>query len=231
MTYEDVSVVMISMDEEGSIEKVLADIERDLPGAEVLLVDSSKDRTPELAERHGARVIRQFPPQGYGPAMQRALLTPQRDIVVTLDCDDTYPTERLPELVAGCRNGHDIVGTTRLAAGRPGAMPWPNYVANLAFNVVASLLFGRRVRDVHTGMRAYRRSLLHAVRWRAQGAALPVELLLVPMRLGYRVREVPIPYRERVGQSTLQKWDSTKWTFKRILRSRFAPARELHHAG
>jgi len=84
VSYDDVTVVMISMNEENSIAKVLSDIERDLPGAEVLLVDSSSDRTPEIAEQAGARVLRQFPPQGYGPAMERALMTPERGIVVTL---------------------------------------------------------------------------------------------------------------------------------------------------
>jgi glycosyltransferase involved in cell wall biosynthesis len=219
--YGDVTVVMISKDEEGSIAKVLGDVRRDLPGAEILLVDSSADSTPKIAEEHGARVIRQFPPKGYGPAMARALLTPEREIVATLDCDDTYPTDRLPELIAACRNGVDIAGTTRLGHGRPAAMPLANYVANQAFNATASLLFRRRIRDVHTGMRAYRRTMLHAIRWRPEGPALPVELLLVPIRLGYRVQEVPIAYNTRIGESTLRRWTSTGWTFRRIFLSRF----------
>ena len=229
MSYEDVTAVMISMNEEGSIAKVVGDLRRDLPGAEILLVDSSSDATPQIAEREGARVVRQFPPQGYGPAMYRALTTPERPIVVTLDCDDTYPTEKLPEIVALAREGYDIAGTTRLAGGRPVTMPWPNYLANQLFNLVAGLLFGRRVRDVHTGMRAYRRDVLHAVRWHPKPPALPIELLLAPIRLGYRVTEIPIEYRDRVGESTLQRFDSAKWTFRRILRARFWPEERFRH--
>ena len=229
MSYEDVTVVMISKDEEGSITKVVGDIRRDLPGAEVMLVDSSADRTAELAEQAGARVIRQFPPQGYGPAMYRALTTPERDIVVTLDCDDTYPTEQLPQIVALARDGYDIAGTTRLAGGRPASMPWANFLANQLFNLVASALFLRRVRDVHTGMRAYRREVLHRVKWHPKGPALPIELLLAPIRLGYRVTEIPIDYRDRVGESTLQRFDSAKWTFRRIGRARFWPKERFRH--
>jgi glycosyltransferase involved in cell wall biosynthesis len=227
VSFEDVSVVMITKDEEGSVAKVIDDLRRDVPGAEVVLVDSSQDRTAEIAEERGARVIRQFPPRGYGPAMVRALHAPDRDIVVTLDCDDTYPTGRIPELVAASRDGVDVAGTTRLAGGRPASMPRSNYLANRLFNVVASLLFLRPVRDLHTGMRAYRRALLHEIHWSAEGSALPVELLLKPVRLGMRVTEVEISYAERIGETTLDRFSSTVWTFRRILRCRFLPRGRL----
>jgi glycosyltransferase involved in cell wall biosynthesis len=220
--FTDVSVVMISRDEEAAIAAVLDGIREHLPGAEVMLVDSSGDRTPVIAEEHGARVIRQFPPRGYGPAMERALLEPDRAIVVTMDCDGTYPADRLPELVQRVRAGADLVGTSRIDGGKPAAMPWPNYLANKSFNLLASAVFLRRIRDVHSGMRAYRRTLLHSIRWVADAPALPVELLLKPMRLGYRVEEFPIRYAERLGETTLDRLASTVWTVKRILRSRFS---------
>jgi glycosyltransferase involved in cell wall biosynthesis len=219
--YSDVSVVMISRDEEAAIAGVLEGVREYLPGADILLVDSSADRTPAIAEENGARVIRQFPPRGYGPAMERALLEPDREIVVTLDCDGTYPADRLPELVARIHAGADLVGTSRLDGGRPAAMPKPNYLANKAFNLFASLVFTRRIRDVHSGMRAYRRTMLHEIAWYAQAPALPVELLLKPIRLGYRVEEIPIRSAERLGETTLDRLASTVWTVKRILRSRF----------
>jgi glycosyltransferase involved in cell wall biosynthesis len=228
--FDDVSVVMISRDEEAAIADVLEGIREHLPGAEVLLVDSSSDRTPEIAEEHGARVIRQFPPRGYGPAMERALLEPEREIIVTMDCDDTYPPDRLPELVERVRAGVDLMGTSRLDVGRPAAMPVPNYYANRAFNLLASAVFMRRIRDVHSGMRAYRRTMLHAIRWRADAPALPVELLLKPIRLGYRVEEISIHYAERLGETTLDRLASTVWTVKRIARSRFGSTADFRVA-
>jgi glycosyltransferase involved in cell wall biosynthesis len=226
--FEDVAVVMITMNEEGSVGEVARSLRRDVPGATVTIVDSSSDRTPEIAAEEGVEVVRQYPPQGYGPAMVHALRHPDRPIIVTLDCDGTYPTDRIPELVAMVRAGVDVAGTTRLAGGRPAAMPLSNYLANQAFNLVASVLYGRRVRDVHSGMRAYARSVVHAFDWHAPAPALPVDLLLVPMRAGMRVREVPIAYAERVGETTLDRLASTTWTFRRIVRSRFTrPARRV----
>jgi glycosyltransferase involved in cell wall biosynthesis len=218
--YDDVAIVMITMDEEGSIRQVARDLRRDVPGASITIVDSSKDRTPEIAAEEDVEVVRQFPPKGYGPAMVRALTHPERPIVVTLDCDGTYPTDTVPKLVEMIRSGHDIAGTTRLAGGRPASMPWGNYLGNRLFNLVASLLFLRRIRDVHSGMRAYRRDTIHGFAWLAEPPALPVELLLLPIRAGLRVEEIAIPYAERIGETTLERLSSTLWTFRRILRAR-----------
>jgi glycosyltransferase involved in cell wall biosynthesis len=225
--FDDVAVVMITMDEEGSIRQVARDLRRDVPGASITIVDSSKDRTPEVAAEEDIEVVRQFPPQGYGPAMIRALRHPERPIVVTLDCDGTYPTDQIRTLVEMVRSGHDIAGTTRLAGGRPATMPWGNYLGNLLFNVVASLVFLRRIRDVHSGMRAYRRDAIHGFAWFQTAPALPVELLLLPIRAGLRVAEIPIPYRERIGETTLNRLSSTLWTFRRILRARTVPLSDV----
>ena len=117
--FDDVAIVMITMNEQHSIRRVVHDLHRFVPGATITIVDSSTDRTPEIAREEGVEVVRQFPPEGYGPAMTKALGHPDRPIVVTLDCDDTYPTECVAELVNMVRAGCDVAGTTRLAHGRP----------------------------------------------------------------------------------------------------------------
>jgi glycosyltransferase involved in cell wall biosynthesis len=215
------TVSMITMNEEKAVAKVVGDIRRVVPEAEILLVDSSKDRTAEIAEELGCRVIKQFPPQGYGPAMDRAVREANGEIVVTLDCDDTYPVEVIPKLVELIDQGYDLVNTTRVAK-RPKAMPFANFIANRVFALGAWLLHGLKTTDVHSGMRAYRKSMIDAVKWTPQGPALPVEMLLVPYRRGYKVAEIPIEYRERIGTTTLQRWTSTLWTFKRLWSARKA---------
>jgi hypothetical protein len=45
-------------------------------------------------------------------------------------------------------------------------------------------------------------------------------MLVIPYRMGYRVTDIPIEYRERIGASTLQRFKSTVWTFKRLWRAR-----------
>ena len=214
-----VTVSMITLNEEAAVAKVVGDIRRVVPGAEIFVVDSSRDRTAEVAESLGCRVFKQFPPKGYGPAMDRAVRDARGDIVITLDCDDTYPVDAIPKLVALIDEGWDLVNATRLAK-RPKAMPLANYVANRVFAWTARLLHGIRTTDVHSGMRAYRKSMIDAVSWDPSGPALPVDMLILPYRRGFRVTEVPIEYRERIGTTTLQRFKSTAWTFKRLWKAR-----------
>ena len=212
------TVGMISMNEAGAVGGVIDSIRRHRPDAEVLLVDSSKDETPAIAASKGARVLRQFPPRGYGPAMTRLLYSATTDVIVTMDCDGTYPADRIGDLHQRIEDGADLVNASRTHA-RPPAMPLPNYVANRTFASVAGVVHGFATTDVHSGMRAYRTSMLRGIFVEERGAALPVELLIVPARHGYRVEDVEIPYLERIGASTLRRWDSTLWTFRRIFRT------------
>ncbi len=215
-----ISVAMISMNEEKAVEGVLSDIQAALRGREfeIVLVDSSRDSTPEIAARMGARVIRQFPPRGYGNAMNRVLRESRGDVVVTLDCDGTYPAGRIADIAGMVLAGEcDIVNASRLEK-RPEAMPFVNYLANAAFAMAGRILLGLKFTDLHSGMRAYRRSVIEQVEFDPSGPALPVELLLKPAMQGFRVREIFIPYEERIGATTLNRWDSTVWTFRRILR-------------
>jgi glycosyltransferase involved in cell wall biosynthesis len=216
------TVAMITRNEEKAIAKVIGDIRRAVPAAEVLVVDSSSDRTAEIAEALGARVIRQFPPRGYGPAMDSALRAAAGKVVVTLDCDDTYPAEEIPALARlVLEDGYDVVDGSRLRR-KPAAMPWLNYLANVGFALLASALFLRRVTDLHSGMRAYRKDLIDRLRYEVNGAALPVELLLRPIKMGKRLKVVFIAYRERIGQTTMRPLQSAWWTLRRILSVRFS---------
>src|SRR6056297_292452 len=121
-TFEDVSVVMGTYNEEAAIASVLDDIEEVTDGrAEVVCVDGSSDRTPEIAREKGATVVEQRP-QGYGVAVREAILTPDRPVVVTADCDDTYPMEQLPEFLELINEGYDVVSGDRIYHGAE-AMP------------------------------------------------------------------------------------------------------------
>jgi glycosyltransferase involved in cell wall biosynthesis len=200
-SFEDVSVVMGTYNEEAAVGTVLADIERVTDGgAEVVCVDGSTDRTPEIARERGARVIEQEP-QGYGVAVRAALLAADRPVVVTTDCDDTYPMEQLPAFLDLINEGYDVVSGDRLYHGAD-AMPALNRLGNHLFAAAASVLMGRRVHDTTTGMRAYRREVIEAIEW-TENTGLSAELLIRPVMRGYEVREQPIPYRERAGETKL----------------------------
>ena len=96
--YDDVSVAMGSRNEEKAIRKVITDIQKATnKQSEIVVVDGSTDRSPEIAEELGAVVIRQKP-QGYGVAVKKALLSASSDIIITVDCDDTYPANKVKSI-------------------------------------------------------------------------------------------------------------------------------------
>ncbi|MFW2532955.1 MULTISPECIES: glycosyltransferase [unclassified Legionella] len=219
-TGKRVTVAMITKNEEKAVGRVIQDIKQVVPDAEIVIIDSSADQTATIAEKMGAKVIRQIPPRGYGPAMERALREASREVIITLDCDNTYPSKKIPELASLILDqGYDLVDASRLGK-KPEAMPWSNYVGNVVFAWLASLLFFRHLTDLHSGMRAYRKTMIDALQFDAQGAALPVELLLKPIISGYKVHTVFIDYHERIGQSKMNALDTSWWTIKRIIKVR-----------
>jgi len=216
-----ISVVMVTKNEELAIEAVIKEIKTFVPEANILIVDSSKDRTPEIAQGLGAEVIRQYPPRGYGWAIDLALKSAKSDIVVTLDCDHTYPPGAIPQMIQYIKDGYEFVDGSRLMSSRPKNMPLPNYIANMTFVYCARILFNLPVNDLHSGMRAYRRSILDTLNWDPSGPALPVELLIKPILMGYRCKIMGIQYRSRIGYTTLDRIHSTYWTYKRLFRLKY----------
>lgn len=213
--FDDVSVVMGTYNEEVAIESVLDSIDEATDGAaETVCVDGSSDCTAEIAREHGARVIEQEP-QGYGVAVARALRAADRPVIVTTDCDGTYPMDALPEFLDAINDGADVVSGDRLYHGAA-TMPPFNRLGNHAFAVLASLLLGERVHDTTTGMRAYRREVIEDIEW-TENTGLSAELLVRPLARGYDVHETPIEYGERLGETTLDPLSGGKDIARSIL--------------
>lgn len=221
LNYADVAVVMITRNEELAVEKVIKDAFFHLPGCSVFVIDGSSDRTAEIATLAGAKVV-QEPGGGFGPALHCALQYPgpEFNIVVTVDADDTYPAEAFPELVKLIRSGIDVAGANRLTLTPTKHMPFVNWLANIIFNIFASMRTKRIVRDVHSGQRAYRKEVLQMFNWDFRGYAFPIDLIFWPAMSGLNIKEIQIVYRERIGETTLVRGPSGKASVRRLLRSK-----------
>jgi SAM-dependent methyltransferase len=214
------TVGMLTLNEEESVGRMIDDIRAAAPDAQIVIVDSSSDSTPDIAKKKGARVVRQLPPRGHGPAMACLMYEAARETesLIYLDCDFTYPTSEIANLRAILESGVDMVNASRTAK-YPKAMPVPNFLANRMFAAVAQAAHGVPTTDVHSGMRAYRSSMVRAFAFDGEGDALPLDTLILPARSNYGVVELAIEYNERVGVSKLAKLRGTVWTFIRIARA------------
>ncbi len=216
------TVGMLTMDEEQSAARMIGEIRKVAPDAQILCVDSStRDRTPQIARELGARVLRQVPPRGHGPAMELLMVSAaaQSELLIYLDCDFTYPPSYIPVLRKLVEEeGADVVNSARTRT-KPAAMPWPNFLANRSFAAMAHAMHGIPTVDVHSGMRAYRSSVIRAFEFDGEGDAIPIDTLLYPAKCGYRVIEMAISYDERVGVSKLRKVAGSVWTMIRLVRA------------
>jgi glycosyltransferase involved in cell wall biosynthesis len=218
---DKISIALISMNEEKAIKNVLESIFSIDKRIEVTLVDSSTDQTANIAKNLGANVIRQYPPIGYGPALNLALNSCTKKLIVTMDCDCTYPASEIDRVSKFIfEENYDCVDCNRLAS-KPKNMPLLNYLGNKFFSYLASIFFCRIIPDLHSGMRGYKRESLKFIKYNYNKPSLPVELLLAFIKKKFKVKIINIDYFEREGSSKMKPFETSIWTLIRIFKVRF----------
>lgn len=189
-------VILPALNEAAAVAWVL----RRMPaGYRAIVVDNgSTDHTAAIAAELGATVISE-PVRGFGSACWAGLQAASDDIVCFMDCDASLDPLALP-LVAGyvLRDEADLVLGARIA-GR-GAWPVHARVANRVLAMEVRRRTGLRLSDVGP-MRAARREGLLALGLRDRRSGWPLEMVLRAQGAGWRVRNVPVEYREREGRS------------------------------
>ena len=171
------------------------------PG-EVLVVDNgSTDRSIEIAERAGARVVHERR-RGYGQAYLRG--SPRPEASSSSWATRTTPTTSsdLDALIEPLDHGADMVLGNRFAGGiANGAMPWAHRpIGSPIINFVIRLFFGTRIGDSQSGLRAFRSGVTERLGLRSSGM-MASEMIVSAARAGMTIAEVPAPYAIRRGES------------------------------
>ncbi|MEM7785469.1 MAG: glycosyltransferase family 2 protein [Planctomycetota bacterium] len=205
-----VDVIIPSLNEEKSIQHVLAD----LPNVRsVFVVDNGcTDQTPALAKQAGATVLKE-PQKGYGSACLRGLKEiegrsrqglQEPDIVVFLDADYSDHPDRLPDLIQPIEDGdYDLVlGSRLLGVRESGAMPWQSIFGNRLACFLMNHLFGFQYTDLGP-FRAIRYGSLKFLKMTDQNFGWTIEMQIKAVRANLRILEVPVPYRKRIGTSKI----------------------------
>ncbi len=202
-----ISVVIPTLNEEETIGDVIRKIPRDPKYQwEIIIVDgNSKDRTREIAEKLGAKVIIEKR-RGYGRAYKTGFSVATGDIIVTLDGDDTYPAEKIPELVDYLiSNNLDFISGERFTLMKEGAMSLTHKIGNIILTLTSRFLFGIKLKDSQSGMWVFRREILKHLDVTSDGMPFSEEIKIEAWRK-FRCQEVPIEYKERKGEVKLNTW-------------------------
>jgi glycosyltransferase involved in cell wall biosynthesis len=206
-----VSVVIPCLNESQSIEESVraarrALRENDIEGEVVVADNGSTDGSPKLAERAGARVVHE-PRRGYGSAYLAGFAAAKGDYIVMADADLTYDFADIPRFVDQLEAGGELVMGNRMKNIQPGAMPWHHrYIGNPVLTGVLNLFFRTGVRDAHCGMRGIRRDVLPRLDLRSPGMEFASEMVIRAAKEGLEIREIPIGYHPRTGESKLSSF-------------------------
>jgi len=205
------SVIIPCLNEAESIERcVLAAWEAtELAGivGEIIVVDNgSHDGSAEIALAAGAHVVHE-PRRGYGSAYLAGFRIARGMYILMADADLTYDFNEIPAFLAELLDGADMVIGDRMENIHPGAMPWHHrYIGNPLLSRLLNVLFHTGVRDAHCGMRAFRRDRLELVALRTTGMEFASEMVVRAAKERLNIREIPIEYHPRGGESKLSSF-------------------------
>jgi glycosyltransferase involved in cell wall biosynthesis len=207
----EVSIVIPAVNEELTISDFVAWCRQGLEDAgargEILIVDSSTDRTAELALAGGARVLR-TPRRGLGRAYIDALPFIRGRYIVMGDADCTYDFRLLGRFVDKLRGGDEFaMGSRWLGTIEPGAMPaLHRYLGTPVTTWILNRLYGSRFTDIHCGMRGISRDALERMGLVSQSWEYASEMVLKSVMMGLRTSEVPVAfYKDREGRLSHHK--------------------------
>jgi dolichol-phosphate mannosyltransferase len=179
-------------------------------GVGVLVIDdSSPDGTGAIAdglarELESVGVLHRPKKEGLGPAyiagFHRALAE-GADLILEMDCDFSHDPTDVPRLLEAARDV-DLVLASRYVTGG-GTENWGllRRFISRGGSLYAQLLLGLPVRDLTGGFKCYRRAVLEAIpldEVHSKGYAFQIETTYRAIRKGFRVREVPITFVDRV---------------------------------
>jgi glycosyltransferase involved in cell wall biosynthesis len=206
-----VSVVIPCLNEAATIEECVrrarAALESGGLAGEVIVADNgSDDGSAGLAEAAGAHVVHE-PRRGYGRAYMAGFAAAQGEYIVMADADLTYDFAYIPKFVAELDAGGELVIGDRMDNIHPGAMPWLHrYVGNPVLTRTLNAFFRTGVNDAHCGMRAFRREVLPRLDLRATGMEFASEMVIRAAKEELEVRQFPIEYHPRGGESKLSSF-------------------------
>jgi dolichol-phosphate mannosyltransferase len=214
----EILLLIPTLNEEDAIEHLLA--EAMAAGiTKILVVDGySTDRTRDIVERAGARVVLQDFGKGKGCGIRtgmREFLKEDTELLGIIDGDETNIPSYLLSMAQATKSGDaDVVLGSRTRGPREkGAMNNLSLASNLTVSLLLGAKFRRLFTDVQTGYWIMTR---HAVEKlyptiRSTGFEIELEIFVDAFKSGLRVREMPVGFRKRQG--------STKFSFMLRMRN------------
>ncbi len=218
----DVSIVLPVHNERDHLAQEVARIRSAMDAStysyELIVVDDgSTDGSGDVArELGGLRLLRLEDNRGSGAARRAGSRAARGEVVVWTDVDMTYPNDTIPWLVEQLGDHDQVVGARTTEEGTHKFLRVP---AKYLIRRLASYLVERRIPDLNSGFRAFRRDVgdpfLDDL---PDGFSCVTTLTMSFLTNGYSVHYVDIPYAERAGRSKFHWWTDTRRYLRQVVR-------------
>lgn len=171
--------------------------------SEIIIVDSSTDKTAELALLNGAKVVK-TPKRGLGRAYIDALEFVSGEFLILGDADCTYDFREINAFYQKyCEGFEFIMGSRRNGYIEKGSMPkLHRYFGIPITNFILNFVYNKKYSDIHSGMRGISLDALKKINITSQKWEYASEMLIKAARLDLKTTEVPIKFYKNRNNRT-----------------------------
>lgn len=213
-----VCIVIPTYNEADNIEAIVGRILAVHPDFTIIIVDdNSPDGTGQIADQIALRdqrvsVIHRPGKQGLGTAYVRGFqeaIAKGADLIFEMDADFSHDVGYLADFLEAIKTADLVIGSRYINGVRVEGWRFRRLLLSKLANVYVSFILVRPVWDFTAGFRCYRREVLEAIdlnRVRSDGYAFQIEMTYLAFKHGFKVREIPILFKERQkGVSKISK--------------------------
>lgn len=215
------SVIIPAYNEEQRLPKTLREIDKYLKAqnyeSEIIVVsDGSTDRTCEVVENLKSeilnlRLICEKINKGKGYGVKRGMLAASGDYRLFTDADNSTSINQLEKMWSYFNQGFDIVIGSRDVRGAilDPPQPWPRRFTGEAFKLVRKIIVGLwEIEDSQCGFKAFTKTATENIfpRCKIDRFAFDPEILIIAKKLGYKIKEIPVYWRNDLKSKVKFKW-------------------------
>lgn len=191
-----IAALLPCYNEELAIAQVIRAFRAALPEATIYVFDNnSTDNSVAIARAEGA-IVKHVPFQGKGNVVRRMFADVDADVYVMADADLTYDISRARELITPILNGEadTVIGVRE---GKRTSFPPAHIFGNKLFNLIVQRLFGRGLKDIFSGYRAFSKRFVKSFPAHSTRFEIETEMSIFMLEQRIPMREIPMHYGQR----------------------------------
>ncbi len=201
-----IALIIPCYNEEDGLKTLLPKIPKFID--EIIIIDNnSTDNTTDIANSFGCTVLHETTP-GYGAAYKCGFSNVTKDIIVTMDGDDTYPIHEVEQNIKVLlKDNYDFITCSRFPLINKSAMNFSNILGNKILTIVTKILFGTSIKDSQSGMWVFKKHIFNYIFPKSDGMPLSQEIKILALKHEkINFFETNIGYATRIGEVKLDKW-------------------------